>query len=150
LRQTTSKLSRTTSRNSPLLLMATGSPFTVILNSSAPYWQQTPSLYVSVISHSATLGAEAARGLARDQSTSTIPESPARFRGRVIILAFDHNAVLDTAPPSVLELPVDWTRLACLDFDHNAVSETALIKNGTTGVASATIFTATRHTGTKA
>jgi hypothetical protein len=61
--------------------------------------------------HSATLGAEAARGLARDQSISTIPESPARFRGRVIILAFEHNAVLDTAPPSVLELPVDWTGL---------------------------------------
>jgi hypothetical protein len=44
-----SKHSRTTSRHSPLLLLAPGSPFTEMLNSPAPYWQQIPSLYVSAI-----------------------------------------------------------------------------------------------------
>jgi hypothetical protein len=36
------------------------------------------------------------------------PEGSAHFCGKVIVLDFDHNAVLDTAPPSVLKLPVGW------------------------------------------
>jgi hypothetical protein len=42
--------------------------------------------------------------------TSAFPERPACFRGRVIILDFDHNALLETASPPVLKLklPVDW------------------------------------------
>ncbi len=34
-------------------------------------------------------------------------EASARFCGKVIILDFDHNAVLDAEPPSVLKLPED-------------------------------------------
>jgi hypothetical protein len=69
---------------------------------------------VRSLGHSAALGAEAARRLASDQSTSAVPESPVRFRGKVIILDFDHNAVLETAPPLVLELPVDWPALTSI------------------------------------
>jgi hypothetical protein len=59
---------------------------------------------------SAAFGAEAARGLTSNRSTSAIPESPspARFRWKVIILELNHNVVLETAPPSLLKLPVDW------------------------------------------
>jgi hypothetical protein len=69
-------------------------------------------------------GHSAARGLARDQSTSTIPENPARKR--VIILDFDHIAVFDTAPPSVLELPVDWTGLDWTGLDWTGLDWTGL------------------------
>jgi hypothetical protein len=41
--------------------------------------------------HSAALGAEAAHGLVSGQSASAFPNSPARFRGKVIILDFDHS-----------------------------------------------------------
>jgi hypothetical protein len=51
--------------------------FTVILNSSALYWQQTPSLYVSAI--------------------SKVYDPSAMY------------AVLDTAPPSTLKIPMDWS-----------------------------------------
>jgi hypothetical protein len=50
---------------------------------------------VRSLRHSGTLGAEATGGLASDQRTSAIPESPARFRRRVILLGFDRNAVLE-------------------------------------------------------
>jgi hypothetical protein len=51
LRPTTSKLSRTTSRKSPLLVVATYLPFAAVLILQAPYWQQILSPYdVSVIS----------------------------------------------------------------------------------------------------
>ena len=54
------------------------------------------------------LGAEAVRELISDQSTSAFPESPARFHGNGSMLGFDHSVVLDTASPSVLELPEGW------------------------------------------
>jgi hypothetical protein len=57
---------------------------------------------------SVNLGAEATNGLASDQSTSAFPGSQTRFRENVIIIDFDHNVVLETAPPSVLKLPVKW------------------------------------------
>jgi hypothetical protein len=73
------------------------------------------------LERSATLGAEAAGGLvsyqsitvvseSQNQSISAFPESPsqARFRGKVIILDFDHNGVLEIATLSVLKLPVAW------------------------------------------
>jgi hypothetical protein len=127
-----------------------------MLNSPALHWQQIPSPHVLVYSdvyapsaidvrslrHNTVLGAEAARGLASDQSTSAIPESPAHFREKVILLDFDHNAVMETSPASVLQLTVDWPAikvpaLSCrvqrfrgkvilLDFDPNAVLETGL------------------------
>jgi hypothetical protein len=56
--------------------MATGSPVPIILNSLAPYWEQIPSQYVSVI--------------------------PKAYAPSAMY------AVLGTAPPSVLKLPVDW------------------------------------------
>jgi hypothetical protein len=59
--------------------MATGSPFTVASNRPAPYWQQIPSPYVSVVS--------------KVYAPSAV------------------YAVLDTAPPSILKLPVDWTAI---------------------------------------
>jgi hypothetical protein len=64
---------------------------------------------VRSLEDSANLDAVATRGLVSDQSTSTFRDSPspARFRGKVIILDFDYDAVLETAPPSVLKLPVD-------------------------------------------
>jgi hypothetical protein len=49
---------------------------------------------------SAVVIAEAAGGLASGQRTSTITDSQVRFCGKVIILAFDHNAVLGTLPPT--------------------------------------------------
>jgi hypothetical protein len=69
-------------------------------------WQQIPFLLVDPfigvrslddvhsLEDSANLGAVASRGLVSDQSTSALPESlsPARFRGKVIILDFDYNA----------------------------------------------------------
>jgi hypothetical protein len=64
---------------------------------------------VRSLEDSANLDAVATRGLVSDQSISTFRDSPspARFRGKVIILDFDYDAVLETAPPSVLKLPVD-------------------------------------------
>lgn len=66
-----------------------------------------PLCSVHSLGHSAALSAEAASGQVTDQSTSAFPESPARFHGKLIILDFDHNAVLETLAPSVLKLPVD-------------------------------------------
>ena len=80
-RLTTSKLPRTTSRNSPLLLMATGLPFTVALNRPGPSWQQIPYPYASVV------------------SKVYAPSAMAMY------------AVFGTAPPSVLKLPVDWAAI---------------------------------------
>jgi hypothetical protein len=63
------------------------------------------------IRHSATLGAEAVRGMTSDHCTSAIPECPAHylpFPHKVVVLDYDHNAVLNTAPSSVLKLSVDW------------------------------------------
>jgi hypothetical protein len=75
-------------------------------------------------------------------------------------------AVLDTAPPSVLKLPVDvdWPatnvpalsrsiyRLQC-SLQSTQLENRRLrafpIENKTTGVALVTIFTAARHTGTQ-
>jgi hypothetical protein len=51
---------------------------------------------VRSLGQGATLGAEAACELVSDQSTI---ESPAPFRGKVIMFDFDHNAVLETASP---------------------------------------------------
>jgi hypothetical protein len=64
---------------------------------------------VRSLEDSANLGAVATRGLVSDQSTSAFLESPcpSRLRGKVIMLDFDYNAVLETTPPSVLKLPVD-------------------------------------------
>jgi hypothetical protein len=86
-----------------------------------------------------------AGGLASNQNTSAFPESPSQacFRGKVIILDVDHNAVLDAAPPSVLPavgLVSDQSTSAftespsqarfleeviILDVDHNTVLDTA-------------------------
>jgi hypothetical protein len=71
---------------------------------------------VRSLGHSVALGAEAGRALASDPSTRAYPggfspflrERPAHFCGKGIVLDFDHNAVLDTVPPSVLKLPMDW------------------------------------------
>jgi hypothetical protein len=54
-------------------------------------------------------GAEVFRRLASNQSTSALQKSPspARFRGKVIILDFDYNAVLETSLTSVLKLPMN-------------------------------------------
>ena len=41
--------------------------------------------------HSVALGAEAAARVASNQSSSAFPESPTRFRWKVVILDFDHN-----------------------------------------------------------
>jgi hypothetical protein len=47
------------------------------------HFKGVPSLDdVRSLGHSAVLGAEAGRGLASDQSTSAVPRSPARFRGK--------------------------------------------------------------------
>jgi hypothetical protein len=59
------------------------------------------------LEHSATLDADTG-GLASGQSNSVIQENPGRFYGKVMIFDFDYNAVLDTAPSSMLKLPVDW------------------------------------------
>jgi hypothetical protein len=75
-RLTTSKLPRTKSRNSPLLLMATGLPFTVALNRPGPSWQEIPYPDASVVSK--------------------------------VYAPMAMYAVLDTAPPSLLKLLVDW------------------------------------------
>jgi hypothetical protein len=65
---------------------------------------------VYVVLNTVTLGAEAARGLASDQSIRAFLESQsqASFRGIVITLDFDHNVDLDTALLSALKLPMDW------------------------------------------
>jgi hypothetical protein len=84
---------------------------------SRNYWQQIPFLLVvhfigvrslgdvRSLEDSDNLGAVATRVLVSDQSTSAFLESPSpsRFGGKVIILEFDYNAVLETAPPSVLK-----------------------------------------------
>jgi hypothetical protein len=57
---------------------------------------------------SATLGTEAVRELAGDQSTSAVTDNQVRFPGKVIKLAFNYYVVLETALPSVLKLPVKW------------------------------------------
>jgi hypothetical protein len=59
---------------------------------------------VRSLGHSSILGAG---GPPSDNSASAILESPAHFHGKVI-LDCDHNVVLETTPPSVLKLPVDW------------------------------------------
>jgi hypothetical protein len=54
----------------------------------------------------AALGIKAVRGLVSDESNNAFSESRPRFpRGNETMLGFDHNAVSDTAPPSVLERP---------------------------------------------
>jgi hypothetical protein len=81
-----------------LLVMATGSPFIVILISPAPlaadpvsvrvnHLQGTRSLGdIRSLGHSAAIGTEAAGGPAINQRTSAFPESPARLRGKGIEL----------------------------------------------------------------
>jgi hypothetical protein len=55
--------------------------------------------YVRSLQVSTALSAEAACGVTSDQSTSTITDSQARFRGKVVILNFDRNEVLGAVPP---------------------------------------------------
>ena len=113
-RPTTSKLSRTKSQKSPLLLVAAGSPHGNLLLTGTVL--ATHPLYIrggcglgDVHSggHNAALGTKAAHGLACDLSTSAFPNSPARF---------NRNVVLKTAIRSVLKLPVFWasTRVSAL------------------------------------
>jgi hypothetical protein len=59
------------------------------------------------LEQSAAPGAEVARGLATDQSTSAIAKNPSRLPGKFGILELDHNAVLATTPASILKLLVD-------------------------------------------
>jgi hypothetical protein len=54
------------------------------------------------------------------------PESTTRVHGKVVIVDFDHNTVLEKAPPSVLKLPKDWP---ALNFDHNAVMRNNITLN---------------------
>jgi hypothetical protein len=61
---------------------------------------------VRSLGRSAILRDEAAGGPFSDLSANAIPKSPARFRGEVIVLDFDHNVVLGTTPHSVLKLRV--------------------------------------------
>jgi hypothetical protein len=94
--------------HSPLLLMVTPLAIhaNVVLNSPAPHCQQIPSPYVSSyfkaerslgdvnsLAHSAALRAEATRGLA-PKCQCYLGECPAHFRGKVILLDFDHNLIL--------------------------------------------------------
>jgi hypothetical protein len=73
------------------------------------HFKGVPSLGdVRSLAHSANLGAETAGGLTSAQSISAFPESPARFRGKVVIVDFDHNEVLEKAPPLVLNLVTKW------------------------------------------
>jgi hypothetical protein len=124
---------------------------------SRKYWQQIQSFLhgshskgvpflgdVRSLEYSANLGAVATRELVSDQSASDFLDSSAPFHREVIILELDHNAVLKTAPPSVLKLLVDWQatkvtelswrvrvqqrfhrKIIKLAFDRNMVSEKA-------------------------
>jgi hypothetical protein len=59
------------------------------------------------LGHSATLRAEAARGLASDpQSIRAFRESPFHFLWIVFITDFDHDTDFEIAPASVMKLPV--------------------------------------------
>jgi hypothetical protein len=46
---------------------------------------------VRSVGYIVALGAEATSGLSSDQRNSILPESPARFRTKVVLLDFDHN-----------------------------------------------------------
>jgi hypothetical protein len=80
------------------------------------------------------------------QSKSAIPESPACFRWKVIILDFDHNAVLPSVPPYETGWLLDSSQIVASiqSFRPRAFP----IENGTAGVAMATIFAAARQTDT--
>jgi hypothetical protein len=84
-------------------------PATTVLAAPVGHIKDVCSLGdVRSLGHSAICGAKAAGGPSSDQSASAIPESPACFGVKVIILDFDHSVVLGTAPLSVLKLPMDW------------------------------------------
>jgi hypothetical protein len=100
LRPATSLLSQPTFRNFSLLLMATGSPFTEILNSPVLAADPT-SAHVSRYKGTRSLGD--VRILGDNVTLGAIPKSQARNHGKIIIQS------LETAPPSVLKPPVDWS-----------------------------------------
>jgi hypothetical protein len=59
---------------------------------------------VRSIGRSAALGAEAARGLASNESASAIPECPVHFCRKVVVLDFDHNLIVSSVPTSQVNL----------------------------------------------